>query len=230
MSDLEEQTGTDESLSGFWDTVARGGSQPEATAPASQLTRKVGDDGSIQWQVARPRRRWRVVTVAAVAGVAASLGVGYFAVPRNEPAINTTSRAPRARSAPARPAAAGQVVAPAQPIDTAPSAGADSAPAVDAATTPAPSGSGPYAVQPAGTGPYAVQIAAVPTDREAEQLLGWLAKEGYPAYLEPTTTGRGRLLRVRVGPLPSLEAAQDVAARLGEAGYAEPWITGGDIH
>ena len=152
--------------------------------------------------------------VAAVA--AAGLGVGYFALARDERAIDTTSRAAPARPVLAGPVAAGQVVAPARPVNTAPSAGADTAPAVEAATT-----AGLLA-----TGTYAVQIAAVPDDREAEQLLDWLAKKGYSAYLEPTTTGRGRLLRVRVGPLPSLEAAQGMAARLGEAGYAAPWITG----
>jgi rare lipoprotein A len=155
----------------------------------------------------------------AVAVAAAGLGVGYFASTGDERAVNTTSRAAPAPAALARPAAASRVAAPARPLNTAPSAGADSAPAVQAATTPAPS----------ETGLYAVQIAAVPTDREAERLLGWLADKGYSAYLEPTTTGRGRLLRVRVGPLPSLEAAQGVAAQLGEAGYAEPWITGGDV-
>lgn len=213
---FEEQEGTEAPASGIWDTTAPGASQSGATIPPSLLTRTAGDDGSIQWQVARPRRRWRGVMVATVA--AAILVVGYFAIPGDEPAITTTSRAARPPSASTRPAATSRVVAPAQPIDTAPSAGAGSAPAVEEAITPAPS----------GTGPYAVQIAAVPTDREAEQLLGWLAKEGYSAYLEPTTTERGRLLRVRVGPLPSLEVAQGVAAQLGEAGYAERWITGGE--
>ena len=215
---VEEPAGTEAPPSGVLDTAAHGASQSGATAPAALLTRTVGDDGSIQWQVARPRRRWRVMKVAAVA--AAGLGVGYFAIARDERAINTTSRAAPAPSALARPVAAGQVVAPARPINTAPSAGADSAPAVEAATTAGLS----------GTGPYAVQIAAVPTDREAEQLLGWLAMEGYSAYLEPTMTGRGRLLRVRVGPLPSLEVAQGVAAQLGEAGYVAHWITGGVVH
>ena len=153
------------------------------------------------------------MTVAAVA--AASLGVGYFVIVQDGRAVSPTPRPAPAPSRPARPAAAGRVVAQAQPINTAPSAAADSVPAVEAATT----------ADLSGTAPYAVQIAAVPTDGEAEQLLGWLAKQGYSAYLEPTTTERGRLLRVRVGPLPSLEAAQGVAARLGEAGYAEHWIT-----
>ena len=211
---VEEPTGTKAPTSGIVDTAAGGASQSRATAPASLLTRTVGDDGFITWQVARPRGRWRVMKVAAVA--AAGLGVGYFALARDERAIDTTSRAAPARPALAGPVAAGQVVAPARPVNTVPSAGADSDPAVEAATT----------AGHLGTGPYAVQIAAVPDDREAEQLLDWLAKEGYSAYLEPTTTGRGRLLRVRVGPLPSLEAAQGMAARLGEAGYAAPWITG----
>jgi cell division septation protein DedD len=154
--------------------------------------------------------------VAAVA--AAGLGVGYFTLARDERAVDTSSRGAPARPALAKPVGASQVVAPVQLTDTASTAGADSDPAVKAAA----------AAGPSGTGSYAVQIAAVPGEREAEQLLDWLAKEGYSAYLEPTATERGRLLRVRVGPLPSLEAAQDVAGRLGKAGYATLWITGVD--
>ena len=214
---MEDPRGTEAPTSGVVDTAARSASQSRATAPAALLTRTVGDDGFIKWRVARPRRRWRVMMVAAVAVATAGLGVGYFALARDERAIDTTSRGAPARPALAGPVAAGQVVAPARPVNTVPSAGADSDPAVE-----------PAAASTAGllaTGAYAVQIAAVPDDREAEQLLDWLAKEGYSAYLEPTTTGSGRLLRVRVGPLPSLEAAQGMAARLGEAGFAAPWIT-----
>ena len=217
---MEEPRGTEAPTSGVVDTAARGESQSRAAAPAALLTRTVGEDGFIKWQIARPRGRWPVMKVAAVAAAtaAAALGVGYFALARDERAIDTTSRAAPARPALAAPVAAGRVVAPARPVNTVPSAGAENDPAVEAAST-----AGFLA-----TGPYAVQIAAVPDDREAEQLLDWLAKEGYSAYLEPTTTGRGRLLRVRVGPLPSLEAAQGMAARLGEAGFAAPWIT--DVH
>jgi len=217
---VEEPRGTEAPTSGVVDTAARGASQSRAVAPAALLTRTVGEDGFIKWHIARPRGRWRVMKVAAVAAAAAALGVGYFALARDERAIDTTSRAAPARPALAAPVAEGRVVAPARPVNTvpAPSAGAENDPAVEAAST-----AGLLA-----TGPYAVQIAAVPDDREAEQLLDWLAKEGYSAYLEPTTTGRGRLLRVRVGPLPSLEAAQGMAARLGEAGFAAPWIT--DVH
>ena len=210
---MEEPRGTEAPTSGVVDTAARGASQSRASAPAARLMRTVGADGFIKWQVARPRGRWRVLKVAAVA--AAGLGVGYFALAGDERAVDTTSRTAPARPAPAGPVAAGQVVAPARAVNTVPSAGADNDPAVEAAST----------AHLSGTGAYAVQIAAVPNDREAEQLLVWLAKEGYSAYLEPTTTGGGRLLRVRVGPLPSLEAAQGMAARLGEAGFAAPWIT-----
>ena len=137
---VEERTGTEApcQTSGTRPHTARPSREPPH--PLSLLTRTVGDDGSIQWQVARPRRRWRVMTVAAVA--AAGLGVGYFAIARDERAVNTTSRAAPAPSALARPAAAGRVVAPARPINTAPSAGADSAPAVEAATTAGLSGTG----------------------------------------------------------------------------------------
>lgn len=217
---VEEPTGTETPPSGVLNTSAHGAFQTGITTAPAPLTRTVGDDGSIQWRVARPRGRWRVMKVAVAAVAAAGLGAVYFAIAGDEPAIDTTSRAAPALPPRARPVAAREVEAPARPINAVPSAGAESAPAAEAATTAGLS----------GTEPYAVQIAAVPTDREAEQLLGWLAKEGYPAYLEPTTTGRGRLLRVRVGPFPSFEVAQGVAAQLGDAGYAGLWITGGDVH
>jgi len=107
---MEEPRGTEAPTAGVVDTAARGASQSRATAPAALLTRTVGADGFIKWRIARPRGRWRVMKVAAVA--AAGLGVGYFALARDERAIDTTSRAAPARPALAGPVAVGQVVAP----------------------------------------------------------------------------------------------------------------------
>ena len=69
---MEEPRGTEAPTSGVVDTAARGASQSRAAAPAALLTRTVGEDGFIKWHIARPRGRWRVMKVAAVAAAAAA--------------------------------------------------------------------------------------------------------------------------------------------------------------
>ena len=214
---VEEQTGTEASLSDVWDTAARSASQAGATAPAESTD---ADGGR--------RRLHSVAGCSSTSSMACDDGsCGRRGQPRRWLLRHRQRRTcrqhhftRRGRARRARP--------PGGPL-----AGSRLQPG-RLTRLPAPL---PTALRPSrrpqrpavrGQDLYAVQIAAVPTDCEAEQLLGWLAKEGYSAYLEPTTTARGRLLRVRVGPLPSLEVALGVAARLGEAGYAEHWITGAD--
>ena len=60
----------------------------------------------------------------------------------------------------------------------------------------------PPGAEPAKTGTYSVQLAAFIDDKGANALAGKLKKSGYPAYIEPYTTSRGTLWRVRVGALP----------------------------
>jgi cell division septation protein DedD len=72
---------------------------------------------------------------------------------------------------------------------------------------------------------YVVQVAAVPDLREARAVLDQLAEAGYPAYLTAKTIDRVELYRVRVGPLKSRHAAEDVARRLEREGHRAPWVT-----
>ena len=72
---------------------------------------------------------------------------------------------------------------------------------------------------------YVVQVAAVPDLQEARAVLDQLAEAGYPAYLTATVIDRVELYRVRVGPLKSRRAAEDVARRLEREGHRAPWVT-----
>jgi len=72
---------------------------------------------------------------------------------------------------------------------------------------------------------YVVQVAAVPDLQEARAVLEQLAEAGHPAYLTATIVDRVELFRVRVGPLKSRLAAEDVARRLEREGHRAPWVT-----
>ena len=61
---------------------------------------------------------------------------------------------------------------------------------------------------------FAVQLAAFSDDKGANSLVNRLKRTGYPAYIEPLQTSRGRLWRVRVGPYPSRDAAIGVRDKL----------------
>jgi cell division septation protein DedD len=72
---------------------------------------------------------------------------------------------------------------------------------------------------------YAVQVAAVPDLREARAVLQQLEEAGYHAYLTAKIVDRVELYRVRVGPLQSRPAAEEVARRLEREGHRAPWVT-----
>jgi cell division septation protein DedD len=72
---------------------------------------------------------------------------------------------------------------------------------------------------------YVVQVAAVPDLREARAVLEQLAEAGYSAYLTAKIVDRVELYRVRVGPLKSRLAAEEVARRLVREGHHSPWVT-----
>ncbi len=72
---------------------------------------------------------------------------------------------------------------------------------------------------------FVVQVAAVPDLQEARAVLEQLAEAGHHAYLTATIVDRVELYRVRVGPLKSRLAAEDVARRLEREGHRGPWVT-----
>lgn len=146
--------------------------------------------------------------------------------PATPMAKSLASAEQRVLAPPAKPVAP----APTPAKAAAPSAAKDVVPAPapkSAEPQPAPKSAEPKAVEPKaaesdkGSG-HAVQLAAFTDDKGANALAAKLKKSGYPAYTEPYDTSRGKLWRVRVGPYPSRDAAEEVRAKLkaeGQSGF-----------
>ena len=137
------------------------------------------------------------------------------------PAAMTTAPAAQApmTSTPAAPAPAAQApmaptpaaptpIAPAPPASAPPS----SAPPVPA--TPAADATAPTASE------FVVQLAAFADDKGANALANKLKRANYAAYVEPVTTSRGTLWRVRVGGYASRPDADAARAKLKDEGYS----------
>lgn len=116
---------------------------------------------------------------------------------------------PKAAEAP-KPAEAPVAAAAPQSKAAEPAKGAEPAKAPEAAKASEVA----KAPEAAKAGTYSVQLAAFIDDKGANALAGKLKKSGYPSYVEPYTTSRGTLWRVRVGPYPSREAAEAARTKL----------------
>ncbi|MGE3511697.1 MAG: SPOR domain-containing protein [Vicinamibacterales bacterium] len=102
---------------------------------------------------------------------------------------------------------------------------ASSPPVVEAAPAVTPRGAAPIApnaVDPTG---FSVQVSATADLQEARLALERLAAAGYSAYVRTKTVKGTAMYRIRVGPLGSLAAAEEMAARLARDGYVSPWVT-----
>ncbi|MCC6867803.1 MAG: SPOR domain-containing protein [Burkholderiales bacterium] len=145
-------------------------------------------------------------------------------------------RVPDARSEPGKaepsqaetPAASPSAAVPAPTVATpttsppAASTPAASAPAADVpAAASTKTGANGSAAIPAATanGLFAVQVYAFSDVYGANSLVNKLKRVGYPAYSEPTTTSKGQLWRVRIGPYPSREVAATARDKLKGEGY-----------
>jgi DedD protein len=71
---------------------------------------------------------------------------------------------------------------------------------------------------PAASG-YVVQVAAFTDRYGAQAQVRKLKQAGFPAYVESVPNGKRELQRVRVGPYPSRDAADEARANLKAAGY-----------
>ncbi len=69
-------------------------------------------------------------------------------------------------------------------------------------------------------GEFVVQLAAFADDKGANALANKLKRASYAAYVEPVTTSRGTLWRVRVGGYASRPEADAARAKLKEEGYS----------
>ncbi|MCC7040495.1 MAG: SPOR domain-containing protein [Burkholderiales bacterium] len=88
-----------------------------------------------------------------------------------------------------------------------------------AATKAAAGNDGPGIPPAAPDGLYAVQVYAFSDVYGANSLVNKLKRVGYPAYSEPTTTSKGKLWRVRIGPYASREVAATARDKLKGEGY-----------
>jgi len=66
---------------------------------------------------------------------------------------------------------------------------------------------------------YVVQIGALADAEKAKALQQQLAAKGLPAYTEIVDSAKGKITRVRVGPFPSREAADQSRDRLKSLGF-----------
>ncbi len=86
------------------------------------------------------------------------------------------------------------------------------------ALTPTPSPPTAGAPTPAAGG-WFVQLGSFAQRGNAERLAGELRTSGFSALVVPGGGGSGSLFRVRAGPVADRAAAEELAARLGRAGY-----------
>ena len=115
--------------------------------------------------------------------------------------------------------------------------GAVAVPAVAAAkplpdvSAPPPSRPTPVvraAPTPADTAGFSVQVGAFTSEMAAQELLGLLRKRGYEVYLTPGDGFADGRWRVRVGPVPSRGAADQLAGRLEREEKLPTWVLGGE--
>jgi len=71
---------------------------------------------------------------------------------------------------------------------------------------------------------YLLQVGAFATEAGARQAVDKVQSSGLTAFTEPIKTDRGQRVRVRVGPFPSREAAEQARERLKQAGIESALI------
>ena len=125
----------------------------------------------------------------------------------------------------AMPKAESKAAAPTEPASEPKStvASAPSSSAVPAQAAPAnPSAASPAALPAVSSKPdgFVVQLAAFADDKGANALANKLKKGGYAAYVEPVTTSRGTLWRVRVGGYGTRPEAETARVALKGEGYS----------
>lgn len=74
-------------------------------------------------------------------------------------------------------------------------------------------------------GAFVVQVLATADRGKADQLVRRLEAAGYAAFLSPAGNGAERTYRVRIGPFPTREAANPVAARVDRQFKVTSWVT-----
>ncbi|GIX27347.1 MAG: sporulation protein [Burkholderiales bacterium] len=136
------------------------------------------------------------------------------------PAALSSAIAPPGAAAPATPkekpdgVQAGVAPAPPEPAREARSAEARSAAPESRERTKATAENRAWEI----SGAYVVQVGAFSSAENAKQLKDKLSANGIQAYTETVATAKGKQVRVRAGPFPTREAAEQTLARLERLG------------
>jgi len=91
----------------------------------------------------------------------------------------------------------------------------------EAPPTPVPTRPPPAAVE---GGVFQIQVNAMADKARADELVRDLKGLGYAAFISPARVGDKTLYRVRVGNLPSGDAAKQALSRLREQGYPNAFL------
>jgi septal ring-binding cell division protein DamX len=92
---------------------------------------------------------------------------------------------------------------------------------VEAPPAPAPTRPPPAVVE---GGSFQIQVNAMADKARADELVHDLKSLGYAPFISPARVGDKTLYRVRVGNLPSAEAAKQAVTRLREQGYPNAFL------
>jgi cell division septation protein DedD len=191
--------------------------------------RKYGQLSIEQVRSARRKQLWRARAILAIlASVPAALIVGLAVVIVTSFRQPVDSNAVRASAPPIAP-----TVVQAPPPMTTPNVSSEPVPAAATraeqvapapTTRPAAESISPESASPVEPG-YKVQVAAAPTLAEATALIERLTSAGHAAYLSRAIVRDVEVFRVRVGPLDTLAAAEEVTAKLKSDGFKGTWIS-----
>jgi DedD protein len=178
------------------------------------------------------RRRGRRRLIGAIALVLAAvivLPMVFDSEPRRSPPLSvripgedesafTPKAAPKEPAVPA--AAVGAAPPDAKPAAT-PEPVAAAKPEPAPAPEPKPQAKAPAKVEAASAGApkFAVQVGAFREGEKVKEVTGRLAEAKLPHYTEPVAIAAGTATRVRVGPYPSRQAAEQALKRLQELGF-----------
>lgn len=80
------------------------------------------------------------------------------------------------------------------------------------------------ATRVAKEGGFRIQVVSVSSRADADGVAARLARQGFPARVEPGSGPKGTVYRVRVGPFSTREEAARAVDRLAAAGRREAWI------
>jgi DedD protein len=135
-------------------------------------------------------------------------------------------RASASKSAPPARAVPDEAAAPAPQVATAPANPMSAnVPVQTPAPEPAPvSPPAPRTVAPPAatnqSGNFVVQLGTFASRENADNLVRDMTAKGFAAFVVPTTSSRGELYRVRVGPTRDRAAAEALAAQLKRVGQS----------